>query len=84
MEPEKKLIGIDVVEPKVDLQGENVIGSVGLVHVGKIGKLSLKLEGELSAKPLIHKGIDLLEKVIPGDQSMWAGMAKAAVDKAFK
>lgn len=80
---DKELVGFEVAEKKIDLQGENVVGSVKAIHVGKIGKLSITLEGELGAKPFIYKGIDLLEKFIPGDQSMWANMAKAAVDKAF-
>ena len=80
---EQKLVGFDIQNPQVDLKGNEVVGSVKAVHVGKIGKVSLTLEGSLSAKPLIYKGIDFLEKIIPGDQSVWANLAKAAVDKQF-
>lgn len=83
MPDEKKLVGFEIEDSKIDLKGENVVGSVKAVHVGKIGKLSLTLEGELSAKPLIYKLVDVLEKAIPGDQSAWANIAKAAIDKAF-
>ena len=80
---EKELVGFDIQDPKIDVVAGNVVGSAKAVHVGKIGKVSLTLEGELSAKPILFKLVDIIEKAIPGDQTGIAGMAKAAIDKAL-
>lgn len=83
MEAEKKLVGVEVVAPAVKLEGQDVLGSVGLQHVGKIGWVKLKLEGAISAKPLLFKAIDKVEEWIPGDQKIIAAGAKAAIEKYF-
>jgi hypothetical protein len=71
---EKELVGVDY---DVDFKGGKAV--VKLVHVGKVG--SVKLEGELEAKPFINKFIDKLEELIPGDQKIHAALLKAAVEK---
>ena len=73
MENEKKLVGVEVVDKSIALEGQDVVGKVSAQHVGKIGKFELL--------PLIYKGIDQIEKIIPGDQTLFATMAKEALSK---
>lgn len=79
----KELVGFEVKDAKLDFEGDSVVASAKASHVGKIGWLNITVEGGVSAKPFIFKAIDFIEKKIPGDQTSFAAIAKAAVDKAF-
>lgn len=72
----KKLIGIELTEKKVEVVGQDIVGSIGVQHIGKIGSLELVLKGKFEFIPLADKAIDVavdfLEKKIPGDQSLAA------------
>lgn len=78
---EKKMVGIEVVEKSIGLEGSDIVGKAAVQHVGKIGSLKLTLEGKFEFLPLINKGVDMLEKLIPGDQTLFATMAKEAISK---
>jgi len=78
---EKKLVGIEIVEKSIDVVGDDLVGKVAAEHKGKIGSLKLTLEGSLEFKPIAYSVIDFVEKKIPGDQTAFAAIAKAAVDK---
>ena len=77
----QELVGIEVTEKSVKLEGQDVVGSVTAQHVGKIGSLEITLKGKFQFLPLVNKGIDWVEKIIPGDQTIFATMAKEAVSK---
>lgn len=78
---EKKMVGVEIVGKSLSLEGQDVVGSIAAQHVGKIGSVKLTLEGKLEFLPLVNKGIDAIEKLIPGDQTLFANMAKEAVSK---
>lgn len=75
----KKLVGLDIQDESIALEGQDLVGKVSAVHQGKIGSMKLTIEGKLEFLPLVNKGIDLLEQVIPGDQKAVAEMLKTAV-----
>lgn len=77
MEPELK--GFEIENKSVKVEGQDVVGSVDLVHVGKIGSLKVNIEGKFQLIPLVEKGIDKLEAIIPGDQKAMAEMLKNAI-----
>lgn len=79
--PEKDLVGIEVESKSITLEGDNLVGKVAAKHVGKIGYLKLSIEGGIEFKPLAYKAIDFVEQKIPGDQTAFAAIAKAAIDK---
>lgn len=72
----KDLVGIQLTEKKIEVVGQDIVGSVGLEHVGKLGSLELTLKGKFEFIPLAGKAIDsvvdFLEKKIPGDQTIAA------------
>lgn len=76
---EQKLVGVEIVSKSVKLEGENVVGAVAAQHVGKLGFVKITLEGGFQLLPLVGKGIDKLEELIPGDQKVLAQMAKTAL-----
>jgi len=76
---EKELKGLSVENESIKLDGEKLIGSVNLVHQGKLGGIVVKIEGNFSLIPLVEKAIDKLEEVIPGDQKSIAETLKAAI-----
>lgn len=78
---EKKLVGFEVVDQSVALDGQDVVGKVSAQHVGKMGSLKVTLEGKFEFLPLVNKGIDKLEELIPGDQKVIASILKDQVAK---
>lgn len=81
MTEENKLVGFELVKKELDIVNGELVGEAEGKHVGKLGWLSVSIKGGFSAIPVIHKGIDWLEKKIPGDQTAWAGILKDAVSK---
>lgn len=75
----KELVGLEVVEKSVALEGQDLVGKVAAQHVGKIGSLKVSVEGKFGFLPLVNAGIDKLEELIPGDQKAIAAMLKSAV-----
>lgn len=71
--------GIEIENPKVELKDENLVGSVDLVHEGKIGGLKVSISGHAKFMPALEKAIDKLEEIIPGDQKAIAEMLKTAI-----
>ena len=78
---EKKLVGFEVVDESIALEDESLVGKVAVNHVGKLGSVKLTLEGKFELLPLVYAGIDKLEAIIPGDQTLFASMAKEAISK---
>lgn len=78
-EAEIKNIGFEISKPDIDLVNGEVIGSVSGKHVGQLGELEISIKGKFSALPFINKGIDFIEKKIPGDQSVLAASLKGLV-----
>ncbi len=81
MSDDKKLVGFEVVGQSIALEGQDVVGSIAAQHVGKLGSLKVSVEGKFEFIPLINKGIDKLEELIPGDQKGIAAMLKTAVSQ---
>lgn len=81
LQEEKKMVGVEVVDKSIGLEGQDIAGRVAVQHVGKIGSVKLTIEGKFEFLPLINKGIDQIEKMIPGDQTLFATMAKEAISK---
>jgi len=81
MSEEQKLVGVELTNKSVELEGENLVGKVGAQHIGKIGYLKVNIEGGIQFKPLAYQAIDFIEKKIPGDQTAFAAIAKSAIDK---
>lgn len=77
----EKLVGVELTNKSIELEGENLVGKVGAQHVGKIGYLKINVEGGIQFKPLAYQAIDFVEQKIPGDQTAFAAIAKAAIDK---
>ena len=71
--------GLEIENPKVELKEENLVGSVDLVHEGKLGGLKIAISGHAKFMPALEKAIDKLEELIPGDQTAIASMLKTAV-----
>jgi len=73
---ENKLVGIELTEKKVEVVGQDIVGSIGAKHVGKIGSLEIVLKGKIEFIPFANKvidaGVDFIEKKIPGDQTLAA------------
>lgn len=85
-EESKKLVGIELTEKKIEVVGQDIIGSIGAQHVGKLGTLEITLKGKFEFIPLASKAIDatvdFLEKKIPGDQTLAAEGLKVTL-KAY-
>lgn len=71
--------GLEIENPKIELKEENLIGSVDLVHEGKIGGIKVNISGYAKFIPMLDSAIDKLEEIIPGDQKAVAEMLKAAL-----
>jgi hypothetical protein len=76
---EKQLVGIEVTDKTLKLEGQDLIGVLNAQHVGKVGSLKLTVEGKFELLPFVNTAIDKLEELIPGDQKMIAGLLKSAV-----
>ena len=76
-----KNVGFEVSEKNIDIVEGELQGKVVVKHQGQIGWLKVSVEGGVSALPFLNKGIDWLEQKIPGDQKVWAQLAKDAVAK---
>lgn len=79
--PEKQLVGIEVVDKSLSLEGQDVVGKIAVEHVGKVGSLKLSFEGKIEFLPLVGKLIDKIEELIPGDQKALAAIAKDSLSK---
>lgn len=73
-------VGFELSSPKVEFEKGEVTVQGDAKHVGQIGSFQFSYAGRLSAKPILKKMVDLIEKAIPGDQTSWANIAKAAID----
>lgn len=71
--------GLEVENPKIELINEDFVGSVNLVHVGKIGGIKINISGHAKFFPILEKAVDKLEEMIPGDQKAIAEMLKSAL-----
>lgn len=71
--------GLAIENEQIKLEDENIVGSVDLVHQGKLGGLTVNIKGNFKLMPMLEKGIDKLEELIPGDQKAVASMLKSAV-----
>lgn len=82
----EKLVGFELTEKKVEVVGQDIVGSVGAKHIGKIGSLEIVLKGKVEFIPFANKVIDdtvdFLEKKIPGDQVLAAEGLKVTL-KAY-
>jgi lipase chaperone LimK len=76
---EKALVGIEVTEKSVKLEGQDLVGAVSAHHVGKIGSLKVSFEGRFEFLPLANKAIDKLEELVPGDQKAIAQILKSTL-----
>lgn len=76
---EKELKGLEIENEQIKLEGEDIVGSVDLVHQGKLGGLTISIKGNFKLIPLLDKGIDKLEQIIPGDQKAIAESLKGAI-----
>jgi hypothetical protein len=80
---EKKLVGVEIVNKSIEIEGQDLVGSVTAHHVGTLGSLELTLKGKFELVPLANKAIDgvvdFIEKKIPGDQSLAAEAVKATL-----
>ena len=74
-----ELKGLAIENEQVKLEGEDIVGSVDLVHQGKLGGVTINIKGNFKLIPLVEKGIDKLEEIIPGDQKGIAETLKLAV-----
>lgn len=81
MDNEKELVGFEVVDQSVKLEGQDLAASISAQHVGKLGSLKVSLEGKIEFLPLVNKAIDKLEELIPGDQKVIASIIKDQVAK---
>ena len=79
MPESKELKGFAVENESIKVEGLDLVGNVDLVHVGKIGSIKVKIEGNFELIPMVHKAIDKLEELIPGDQKAMAEMLKNAI-----
>ena len=83
---ENKLVGIELTEKKIEVVGQDIVGSIGAQHVGKIGSLEIVIKGKVEFIPFANKVIDatvdFLEKKIPGDQVLAAEGLKVTL-KAY-
>lgn len=78
---DKPLVGFELQEKSVELEGQDVVAKAVAIHQGKIGSLKVSVEGKLEFLPLVNQAIDWVEKKIPGDQSFIAASLKAAVSQ---
>ena len=75
----EELVGVDVQEKSIKLEGDSLVGQAKLIHVGKIGSLEIAFKGKVEFLPFLDKAIDKLEEVIPGDQVAIANTLKSVI-----
>lgn len=76
-----ELKGFAIENESIGLVDEDLVGSVDLVHQGKIGGITISVKGNLKFLPSINSGLDWFEKKIPGDQTFIFGILKEQVAK---
>lgn len=76
---EKQLVGFEVSEKSISLDGQDIVGKASAYHVGKIGSLKVSVEGKFEFIPFVNKAVDKLEELIPGDQKAIAEVLKATI-----
>jgi len=75
----KELVGFEISEKSVNLEGQELVGKISAIHVGKIGSLELSLKGKFEFIPLVNSGLDKLEEIIPGDQKAIFAIIKTGI-----
>lgn len=81
MSQSQELVGLEVVEKSVALEGQDLVAKVAAQHVGKIGSLKVSVEGKFEFLSLVNKAIDKIEEIIPGDQKAVASLLKGAISQ---